>query len=204
MRTRWMRNSCFVALALLASARLVCAQQIAVNGVSAPSAVSVSAGVVVRVDVTDGPGNATDWIGLYPVGAADTNYVDWQYLSGTTAPPVSGVTAATIAFQMPVTAGDYELRLFANNGYTRLATSASVTVEPTAAVIAVNGVAAPAPSSATAGATVSVQVTNGPANATDWIGLFPVGAPDTSYLDWRYLNGTMAPPASGLSSATLV
>ena len=32
--------------------------------------------------------------------------------------------------------------------------------------------------------------------------LRPLG-PDTGYLDWRYLNGKTAPPATGLSNATL-
>jgi hypothetical protein len=53
------------------------------------------------------------------------------------------------------------------------------------------------------GGAVGVTVVNGPANTTDWVGLFPSGAPDTGYVAWSYLNGTAMPPSSGMSGATL-
>ena len=59
------------------------AQTIAVNGELPPIAVTVGAATSVAISVSDGPGNATDWIGLYPVGAADSAYLSWSYLSGT-------------------------------------------------------------------------------------------------------------------------
>ncbi len=64
----------------------------------------------------------TDWIGLYTVGAADTSYRAWRYTTGT----ASGNAALTVPAGTP--AGTYELRLFAQNGYTRLATSNPITV----------------------------------------------------------------------------
>jgi hypothetical protein len=70
-------------------------------------------------------------------------YLDWRYLSGTTTPPATGMSDATIAFQLPVVAGQYEFRLFANNGWQRLASSSVVIVNPSAIQIAVNGIAAP-------------------------------------------------------------
>ncbi len=56
--------------------------------------------------------------------------VDWQYLSGTRTPPPSGLTTALLTFTMPTTLGNYQFRLYANNGYTVLATSPTVTVTP--------------------------------------------------------------------------
>jgi agmatine deiminase len=53
-----------------------------------------------------------------------------QYLNGTKSLPAAGLTSATLTFAIPQTMGDYEFRFFANNGYTLLATSAIVTVQP--------------------------------------------------------------------------
>ena len=50
---------------------------------------------------------------------------------------------------------------------------------------------------------MTVTVSNGPGGITDWVGLYAVGTPDTSYLDRQYLNGLQTPPATGLTAATL-
>ncbi len=135
----------------LLSARVSSAQpNVAVNGVTPPSAVSATAGSSLSVVVSDGPGSATDWIALYAAGAADSGYLDWRYLSGATTPPAAGLSSASLIFATPVMPGTYELRLFASNGYTRLATSAVVTVIASSAALTVNGVALPAAASAAA------------------------------------------------------
>jgi len=59
------------------------------------------------------------------------------------------------------------------------------------------------PTSAPPGATVTVTVANGPANATDWVGLFTTAAADTLMLDWKYLNGQKTAPATGVTTATV-
>ena len=193
-----------VVLFSILSARVSSAQPgIAVNGVLPPGAVSVTAGSNLAVVVSDGPGSTTDWIALYPAGAADGGYLDWRYLSGATTPPATGLSNASLTFATPVTPGTYELRLFASNGYTRLATSTAVTVTASSAALTVNGVALPAAASAPAGTIASVALTGGPGNAADWIGLFAVGGADTQYLAWDYLNGSTSAPASGLSAATV-
>ena len=51
------------------------------NGTPPPTAVSVPAGSHILVDLTGGPGNVGDWIGLYAVNAADSAILTWQYLS---------------------------------------------------------------------------------------------------------------------------
>jgi len=56
--------------------------RLAVNGVVAPAGVSVAAGSVASVAVSGGPANATDWIGLYAAGAADTSYLVGYDLHG--------------------------------------------------------------------------------------------------------------------------
>src|SRR5439155_1139543 len=53
------------------------------------------------------------------------------------------------------------------------------------------------------GATVSVEVANGQGTPKDWLALYTMGAADSAYLDWFFLNGTKAPPAVGLTTATV-
>lgn len=190
-------------VALLLTAVPVAAQTVSVNGQIPPNAVTIAAATGVEISVSGGPGNTTDWIALYAVGAADSAYLSWSYLSGTTTPPGSGLTSATLSTYAPVASGDYEWRLFANDSYSRIATSSVVTVTTSAAVLAVNGVTAPTVASAGAGSSVTVSLSGGPGNPTDWIGLAPVGSPDSTLLDWRYLNGATVPPATGLTNGSV-
>jgi hypothetical protein len=174
-----------------------------VNASADPNGVSAAAGSVAVLAVASGPGNATDWVGLYPMGAADGAPLTWCYLSGTTTAPSTGLAATTLSLLLPTTPGGYEFRLFAANGYTRVATSSAVHVLASPATIRVNGVLAPAAVSVSPGTSLTVAVDGGPANPTNWIGLFSVGAADTTCLEWQYLNGSTAAPSAGFTQATL-
>jgi hypothetical protein len=87
---------------------------------------------------------AQDWIGLYIPGAVNSPSTSWRYTTGAASGSVPFVIPASVA------AGAYELRLFANDGYTLLATSGTFTV--TAAAPATLSVS---PTSVTAGGTVT-------------------------------------------------
>jgi thermitase len=67
---------------------------------------------------------STDWIGLYPSGTPDhySYRLSWQYTTGT--------ASGNVPFTIPATAapGTYELRLFTNFTYTRIAKSNSFVV----------------------------------------------------------------------------
>lgn len=65
---------------------------------------------------------STDWVALYSAGAPDSAIRAWRYTTGAT----SGSVPLTVPWGTP--AGSYEMRLFSNNSYTRLATSSTVTV----------------------------------------------------------------------------
>ena len=188
---------------MLSAAAVATAQTISVNGEAPPAEVSVGAATSITLAISEGPGNATDWVGLYPAGAPDGGYLSWSYLNGSAAPPASGQTSASFTTYAPLAAGTYEWRLFANNGMTKIATSSAVIVSASAAVLTVNGVTPPGEASAVAGSTITVSLTGGPGNPTDWMGLAPTGSPDTTLVDWRYLNGTTVAPASGLTSGTV-
>ena len=83
----------------------------------------------VKAIVAGGPGNRSDWVGLYRSAATDTQGgVDERYLNGSYSMPAAGLTSATVTFTAPSTPGTYNFRFFASNGYTRLAVSKSFTV----------------------------------------------------------------------------
>jgi hypothetical protein len=122
-----------------------------------PPSLSVSAtraapGGSVTVTLANGQGGANDWIALASTSAANTSYIQWVYVG-------AGVTTRTWTVAMPSTLGTYEFRLFLNNGYTRAATSPTVTVDtsggggPTIASLS--------PASATAGGPAFALTVNG-------------------------------------------
>ena len=121
-----------------------------------------------------------DWIGVYLPGAANTSYVAWAYTTGA----ASGSVPLTIpAVLVP---GTYELRLFSNGGYTRLAVS-NFTVGP----VCTGGNLSASPSSVAAGGSVTATWSSVCApTSRDWIGIFLPGAANTSYVAWRYTTGT--------------
>jgi len=88
------------------------------NGVPAP--VTVAPGATITINVLNSTGTARDWIGIYLVGqsaAYPTKSVVEHYVAG-------------IAYSIPTMtpAGTYEARLFANDSFTLLASSAPITV----------------------------------------------------------------------------
>jgi len=89
---------------------------------------SHSAGESIKVRFKDGPGNPTDWIGIFEEGAPSNaeSFLDWLYVSGSRevgSPSRRGV----VTFSEGVPDGDYSVRLFANNGY-ELVAETSLTV----------------------------------------------------------------------------
>jgi hypothetical protein len=73
----------------------------------------------------------TDWIGLYSAGAGDGAYLAWLYVSCSQTPGASRASGSC-TLQVPggVAPGVYQLRLYAANGFTRLATSSVFSVTP--------------------------------------------------------------------------
>jgi hypothetical protein len=90
-----------------------------------PTTVRAGSNVTVTWSAISGP-TSKDWIGLYQnSGAANTAYLTRRNTTGS--------ASGSVSFTVPVTtaAGStYELRLFTNNTFTRLATSTSFAVAP--------------------------------------------------------------------------
>jgi hypothetical protein len=147
----------------------------------------------VSVTLTNGPGGARDWLAFAPAGSGDTTFSNWTYVG-------AGVTTKTWTVTTPATSGSYEFRLFLNDGYTRAATSAplTVTVAPPPA-FSVNA------GSARVGTTITVTLTDGLGGSTDWIAFAATGAANQTYVVWTYVGASVttrtwtvtAPAATG-------
>jgi hypothetical protein len=134
----------------------------------------MAAGASVTVTLTGGLGGAADWLAIAPTSAPDTQYLQYTYVG-------AGVSTRTWTVMIPV-GGTYEFRLFINNSYTRVATSAPITVSDGPPPVLTVNVTTAAP-----GTPVTVTLTNGRGGATDWLGFAQTGSPNTSYLAWSYI-----------------
>jgi uncharacterized repeat protein (TIGR03803 family) len=83
---------------------------------------AVGAGDPITARWTAPPGrSAVDWIGLYAVGAPNTDPIEWQY--------TNGASCGSVTMTAPDTPGQYEFRYLLNDGFTDAARSNSVTVK---------------------------------------------------------------------------
>jgi subtilisin family serine protease len=112
---------------------------------------AVVGGAPVTVTLIDGAGGTYDWLAFAPVGVPNTGYLQWTYVG-------AGVTTRTWTVTAPSSGGSFEFRLFADNGYTRLATSPAITVAPLAGVPSISSLQ---PASAVAGTGPLTLTVNG-------------------------------------------
>ncbi len=84
------------------------------------SSTLISPGASVTVTLSAGPGGPGDWLSLARVGDPNQTFFAWTY--------VGGGTSTTWAVAAPLTPGDYEFRLFSNNTFLRVVTSATILV----------------------------------------------------------------------------
>lgn len=87
---------------------------------------SVKACDPINVSYSGAPGFEGDWIGLYPAGAQDTSPYYRKYLDGS--------NNGTLTFYAPSRAGSFNLRMFQDDKYNRIATSSTVSVATSAGV----------------------------------------------------------------------
>lgn len=155
-------------------------------------------GSTINVSWTGPAGHATsgDWLGLYALGSADGAFLAYQYATGS--------DSGSIGFTAPGTGGDYEFRYFRNQSWSKAGTSNTVTVSggggggggSLALTLSV-------PSTVSSGSTMTVNwtVTSGTALPTDWIGIYPPGADDASFVTWGYAGGGTSTTLNAPTSA---
>ena len=174
---------------------------ITINGSGA--AISVAGGSQVVVGINNGPGNISDWVMMVPAGSPPQTWGQYMYLSGTKTRPATGMTSALLNVVAPAAGGSYEFRFYQNDTFTLIATSGvmTVTASQTLPALSVNGQSGPV--TASAGSTITVNVTNGPGDISDWVMMVPAGSPAQTWGPYMYLSGSKTRPVTGLTAATL-
>jgi subtilisin family serine protease len=174
-----------------------------------PDVGTVAPGGQVTVTLAHGFGGGGDWIALAESSSNDRSYLQWTYVG-------AGVMDRTWAVSMPTTAGTYEFRLFLDNGYTRAATSAPVTVD--AALSPVPVIGSLSPSSAAVGgqgfmltvngsmfAQSSIVTWNGASRPTTFVNSTQlqasIGAADIASLGTALVRVTTPQPGGGTSAS---
>lgn len=136
-------------------------------------------GDTVTINFSGLPGNQYDWVAVAQAGSPDSSYVRYDYTGG----QVSGSRQYT-----GLPAGMYEARAFLNDTYTKLASSATFTIN--------NGSISPTVSTSqpsyTAGQVVTANWANLPGNTYDWIAVSVANSPATSFVKYIYTNGQMS------------
>jgi len=139
-----------------------------------------------------------DWIGVYKTGASNRNYEQWKYLKG---------NQLTFKINEP---GTYEVRYFKDSGYTKVATSDTITVGSGSSSGGGDGngggdtdgggdsdgdnpnneniysVRADKNSYAVGETAKAIWKAEGELGFFDWIGLYRPGTPDSAYLEYEY------------------
>jgi glucose/arabinose dehydrogenase len=166
------------------------------------STTTATPGQTITVTVANGPGHTTDWVGLYATAAADTVNLDWKYLNGTRTAPATALTAASLSFTMPTTPGTYNFRLFASGGYTKLATSTTVTVQaPATPSLSINNVSVAEGSAGSTNAVFTVTL-SAASSKTVTVNFATANGTATAGSDYVALAGTLTFPA-GTTSRTI-
>jgi hypothetical protein len=173
---------------------------------------SAGTGTPVTVTMTGGLGGPSDWLAFAATSAANTSYLAYTYVG-------SGVTTRAWTVTAPSTPGTYEFRLFLNNGYTRAATSPTVTVVAVPPPVPV--VSSLSPSTVVAGAGGFTLTVNGSgftsASVVKW-NLSPrattfvsgsqltasITAADVASVGTAQVSVTTAPPGGGTSGSLTV
>lgn len=148
----------------------------------------------------NGPGNATDWIGIYRKGqkpgtssSGGVASTVWRYVNGSSSAGASGITNGSILFTQNLPIGEWYAAFFSNNGYTELAPRVPFYVGNLAALTATK-------SNYAEGETVRFDFAGAPGGATDWIGIYKVDkapGPASPAVLWQY-----AGAVSGFSEFT--
>ncbi len=143
------------------------------------SSTTVQPGAAIQFVVNGGPANPMDWVSLSQTSAPDNTYLAWKYLNGLGTAPVTGVSGATLQFTAPSTPGTYNVRFYADNRLTKLATSATITVS-----------AAPLQPTLTIGDVSLTEGNGGTSVATFTVTLSPVNASQTVTVNYATADGT--------------
>ncbi len=134
-------------------------------------------GEEISITLSDMPGNEGDWLGIFPAESED----DWANI-------VDGIHDGTlkdgtfIIYGVPEP-GDYELRVFLDNSYQRLAVVPFKVTEPDYHVNVTTS-----KSTYQELEPITVTLSGMPGNPGDWVGIFPKGSENVwdNVLSWKF------------------
>lgn len=159
------------------------------------------AGEDIAISFANGPGNAKDWIGIYPEGIEPGSQAStrWYYVDNTQQGS-AGLREGTVTFTGGLNlAGTWTAYLLLNDGYTQLASTTFTVVDPGWPLVRTDR------REYVTGEAIQVSFLNGPGNAKDWIGIYkdgqtPGGGPASTL--WSYVDGTQTGTA-GLTEGSV-
>jgi acid phosphatase type 7 len=133
----------------------------------------------ITAEYSNGPGIATDWVGLYKKGdtPGQVSSTLWKYVTGPT---------GVLTFTGLPTAGEYFAAFFTNDGYTEIAPRVPFYAGPIP-VLASNS------QHYTLSDSVKINYLNAPGFALDWIGIYKIGHTpgQIGSTQYKYTSGAM-------------
>jgi len=161
-------------------------------------------GEPIRITFSGGPGNSKDWVGIYKQGQTpgQVGSTLWYYVGGSKTPgaaPTSGtLTFADGSGSWPLGAGQWTAFFLENDGYTILASTSFSVRRGQQSVLSTSKSIYPP------GEPIVASFSDGPGNATDWVGIYPDGTTPGSLGStlWYYVGGSKTPGAA-YTSGTL-
>jgi hypothetical protein len=146
-------------------------------------------GEAIVASFVDAPGNAKDWVGIYPEGVTPGSQGStiWRYLDGASGSVV--VREGSVTFPTGLGfAGPWSAFVLVNDGYESAAQVNFTVVDSTSPVVRRDKpFYAP-------GEAIRLSFTNGPANPKDWVAIYPEGVVPGSVgsTRWAYVDGTQS------------
>jgi hypothetical protein len=137
-------------------------------------------GETITVTMTDGPGNQYDWMVVVEVGAPSSS---WERMTFVPAFETSMVWNVA----MPLTPGNYEVRLLQENTYNLLATSDTIVVGDPSPPPTPDPSVDVSKTIVITGEIVTATLRDGPGNQNDWMALVAVGDPTGSWVEMTYV-----------------
>ena len=142
----------------------------------------------ITIAFSGGPGNAKDWVGIYPDGVTpgSVGSTIWTYVDGPHSGKV-GLREGSITFGNGLNlAGVWNAYLLLNDGYSVLTNITFNIIDPTAPALR------PSQRTYAPGQSITITFTNGPANPKDWVGVYKAGQTPGAVAStiWNYVDGT--------------
>lgn len=159
-----------ILLALFVAAEAAWAQTLSLDKTAYISGEGITA------TFSSGPGNAHDWVGIYPQGIVpgSQSSTAWLYIDGTCNGANGAANGATTfntgqtcGLEWPLSPGTYDAYFLENNGYVILDGPVSYTVTASAGATFILDKAV-----YYEGETITATFTGAPGNATDWVGYY--------------------------------